>query len=162
MKRKAFYVFFAMMSVVSVTSCGQDYDLRNVGVEFTEALRADYPEAGSVEWERNRGWYVAEFMGKDGEMKVWYDKDAQWRMTETDSRHDGSQLPAAVYEAFNSSKYASWKIEDIDKYERPGDVFYLLEIETRSDKERMLFYSESGKLLKDVREKDNVFPDIRF
>ncbi len=160
--KNPFCIFFLIVSLISLTGCAQDYDLRHVGVEFTEALRADYPEAGSVEWERNRGWYVAEFMGKEGEMKVWYDKDAQWRMTETDLRRDGSQLPAEVLEAFTASGYASWKMEDVDKYERPGEVFYLIEIENHTDRERMLFYSLSGKLLKDVRERDDVFPDIRL
>jgi hypothetical protein len=55
-------------------------------------------------------------------------------------------------------------VDDIDKYERPAGVFYLIEIEKNGQKDRNLFYDENGNLLKDVvdTEKDTVLPNISF
>lgn len=155
-------VLLAVLGLAASTSCEKEYDLRSVDRVFTEALLADYPEANWVEWERNRDWYVAEFRGNGGDVKVWYDRNAQWCMTEYDIRFNGSGFPVAVSEAFEASAYSLWKIDDVDKYERPGEVFYLIEVEKAGERDRMLFYSENGRLLKDVRDRNDVLPDIEF
>jgi hypothetical protein len=55
-------------------------------------------------------------------------------------------------------------VDDIDKYERPKDVFYLIEVETKGEKDRDLFYASDGTLLKDEADRENneVKPDIVF
>ena len=83
-------------------------------------------------------------------------------MTESDVRL--ANLPEAVQNAFKSSQYADWHIEDLDKYERTDRTFYLIEIEKKGQRDRKLFYAEDGKLLKDEhdRENDDVTPTTTF
>ena len=65
---------------------------------------------------------------------------------------------------FRSGKYANWRVDDIDKYERYDRTFYLIEIETKGEKDRDLYYDESGVLLKDEVDKENndVTPDTKL
>lgn len=64
-----------------------------VGVRFAEgrlpaniqtAFQTLYPQATDVEWEQMAGCYVAEFIADGQEIDVWFNKQAEWVMTETD------------------------------------------------------------------------------
>ena len=82
-------------------------------------------------------------------------------MTEFDLGVSVSALPQAVQSAFLESQYSSWHVEDINKYERANDVFFLIEVETKGQQDRNLYYNEEGSLLKDEvdRENDDITPD---
>jgi hypothetical protein len=55
-------------------------------------------------------------------------------------------------------------VDGLDKYERPNDVFYLIEVETKGEHDRDLFFASDGSLLKDEVDKENneVTPSIVF
>ena len=107
---------------------------------------------------------MAEFRDNGLDMEAWYDSDAIWCMTETDLRTDLNELPGLVKNAFETSEYMDWRVDDIDKYERPSGIFYLIEVEKSGQQDRDLFYDEDGTLLKDVVDKENnkVLPNISF
>ena len=69
-----------------------------------------------------------------------------------------------VAEFRENGAYADWRVDDIDKYERPGDTFYLIEIEKGGQQDRDLFYAEDGTLLKDAVDTNNdkILPNIKF
>ena len=75
-----------------------------------------------------------------------------------------NELPGLVQNAFQTSEYADWRVDDIDKFERPAGVFYLIEVEKSGQQDRDLFYDEDGTLLKNVVDtgKDEVLPSISF
>lgn len=163
--RTKFYVWcMALFTLLGATACSDDDHPAHVSDKVKDTFAKDYPNAGRVEWSVKAGYNVADFYQDGVEMDVWYDKNAQWCMTETDLRRDLAQLPTAVQNAYQSSEYSSWTIDDIDKYECPDKVFYLIEIETKGKKDRNLFYSDSGQLLRDVEDKENddVLPTISF
>lgn len=163
MKRNLSMVLFAVLGLALGTSCEKEYDIRNIDREFSDALSTRYPQATWVEWERDRDFYVAEFYDGGVEIKVWYTGNAQWCMTETDLGRNMDALPAAVKDAFATSVYAlSWRVDDIDKYERQGEVFYLIEVEKLGERDRDLYYSESGTLLKDDLDRGDVRPDTKI
>ena len=163
MKKNLSMILFAVLGLALGTSCEKEDDLRRVDRELSDALNARFPEAVWVEWEKKRDFYVAEFHDAGTEVKVWYTGDAQWCMTERDLGRDAASLPEVVKEAFGTSAYASaWRVDDIDKYERPGEVFYLIEVEKAGERDRDLFYSEAGVLLKDDLDRGDVLPDMKF
>ena len=163
MKKNLSMILFAVLGLALGTSCEKEDDSRRVDRELSEALNARFPEAVWVEWEKKRDFYVAEFHDAGTEVKVWYTGDAQWCMTERDLGRDAASLPEVVKEAFGTSAYASaWRVDDIDKYERPGEVFYLIEVEKAGERDRDLFYSEAGVLLKDDLDRGDVLPDMKF
>ena len=166
MKTDLWKFLFLFCSVVMLSACDHDNDLPSSKVPETvkSAFEAKFPAVVKAEWEKKSGYYVAEFRDNGLDMEAWYDSDAIWCMTETDLRTDLNELPGLVKNAFETSEYMDWRVDDIDKYERPSGVFYLIEVEKSGQQDRDLFYDEDGTLLKDVVDKENskVLPNISF
>lgn len=160
--KRIYMVLFAAVVMAAGTGCEIDYDLRRVDDVLVNALNEKFPEAIMVEWERNGSYYVAEFHENGSDVKVWFKKGGEWCMTERDMGRNYSDVPAAVKEAMENSKYSMWEIDDIDKYEKPGEVFYVFTIETSGARDRVLFFAENGTLLKDAVERGDITPKIKF
>lgn len=164
MKTRIYIWCVALFSMFLGVSCSDDDHPANIPDTVKETLKKDYPNAGWVEWSVKAGYYVADFHQNGEELDVWYNNQAQWCMTETDFERNFTLLPSVVQDAYQTSGYASWRIDNIDKYECPDKTFYLIEIETKGERDRKLFYSDTGLLLKDVEDKNNddVLPNISF
>lgn len=111
------------------------------------AFQKMYPQATDVEWNQMAGCYVAEFIMDDQEIDVWFDKNAQWVMTENDVE-SLEKVPLPVAEAFMSSTMASMRLRDVRTItfpKRPAVIVIEVE-EYNSDEEFQLFYSPDGKL----------------
>ena len=166
MKTDIWKFLFLFCSIVVLSACDTDDDLPSSKVPETvkSAFDAKFPAVARVEWEKKSVYYVAEFYENGVEMQAWFDTDAVWSMTETDLRTDLNVLPGVVQNAFQTGTYADWRVDDIDKYERPSGIFYLIEIEKTGQSDRDLFYGEDGTLLKDVvdTDKGEVLPNISF
>ena len=166
MKTKFYGLFLALFGTVVLTSCDKEDDIRisDVPSAVMNSFDANFPNASRAEWEKKSGCIVADFWQDGMDMSGWYNPNGEWLMTESDLGVNLSVLPQAVQDAFKSSQYANWHVDDIDKYERPNDVFYLIEIETKGESDRDLFFAPDGSLLKDDVDKENneVTPSIVF
>ena len=166
MKTKFYGLFLALFGAVVLTSCDKEDDIRisDVPSAVMNSFDANFPNASRAEWEKKSGCIVADFWQDGMDMSAWYNPNGDWLMTESDLGVNLSVLPQVVQDAFKSSQYANWHVDDIDKYERPNDVFYLIEIETKGESDRDLFFAPDGSLLKDEVDKENneVTPSIVF
>lgn len=166
MKKYFYYLCVALTGMVFLNSCDKDDDIRfsDVPQAVVNTFNAMFPNVERAEWEKNRGYYVAECWYQQVETQAWFKKDGTWSMTESDLRMSLTNLPEAVQTAFNTSKYATWRVDDIDKFERPTDTFYLIEVETNGKRDRDLFFAPDGTLLLDEVDKDGrtVTPDKTF
>lgn len=154
----------ALWGVVGFTGCDDNDDVTNLPEVIENAFNDKFPNAIWVEWERKAGYYVAEFRQDGMDVEAWYDNQGSWRMTESDFGRNLTLLPQAVQTTFQSSGYSQWTVDDIDKYECPDKTFYLIEVKKAGQRDRKLFYSQDGLLLKDVEDKENddVLPTISF
>lgn len=157
MKKNLYMMLIALCSIIAFSSCDDDDDNDHIAPskELQEALNDRYPNITVAEWENKAGYYVAEFYDNGKETEVWFNSTAEWVMTETDYGKNISLLPQSVQTAFNESAYTNWIVDDIDRYERPDKTFYVIEIEYRGQRDRYLFYSEDGTLIKDVEDNGN-------
>lgn len=155
MKLKLYLLLFALCSMVTLQSCSDDDDPISVSDAIQNAFKAKFPSATNEKWEQKSGYYVAEFRENGKEIDAWFTANAEWSMTETDLGTNLTLLPDAVQTTFNNSEYKTWRVEDIDFYERPDKSFYLIEVETTGQKGRKLFYNPDGTLIKDVEDKEN-------
>lgn len=167
MKTKFYGLFLALCSALALTSCNNDDDdirLSDVPNVVVDSFEAKFPNASRTEWENKNGYIIADFWQDGMETKVWYNTSGDWLMTEYDFEENLSALPQAIQNAFQASAYATWRIDNIDKYERPNDLFYLIEVETKGQADRNLYYAEDGSLLKDEVDKENdaVTPSFVF
>ena len=158
MKTKFFGMFWAMLAVVVLTGCDNDDDdirVSDVPKEVMNTFEAKFPNVSRAEWENKLGYYVADFWQEGMETQVWIDSKAAWKMTELDLGVNLQLLPEAVQNAFQSGQYANWRVDDIDKYERTDGTFYLIEIETKGEQDRDLFFAPDGSILKDEVDREN-------
>lgn len=152
MKLKMYFLGLALGAFsLTLQSCDDDNDSIPVSDELRQALADKHGDAQRVEWETRGGYYVADFNEDNYEKEAWFDANGTWQMTETDIPGLAA-LPAAVRTAFESSRYATWRVDDIDKLERNGlEPVYVIEVE-QGNQEVDLYYSEGGLLIKEVAE----------
>lgn len=154
------YLFAVLIAATTLIACDDDYNApQTTRAEF----QTQYPNAVDVEWEKKRGYVVAEFhIPGQGECEAWYTKGGEWVMTRYDIKF--SDLPAAVQTAFVTEYGAQTPVDDVERLERRGnDTLYFIEAEivingylTDID----LDYAEDGTLLRttvDVEDYDNVY-----
>jgi hypothetical protein len=154
------YLFAVLIAATTLIACDDDYNApQTTRAEF----QTQYPNAVDVEWEKKRGYVVAEFhIPGQGECEAWYTKGGEWVMTKYDIKF--SDLPAAVQTAFVTEYGAQTPVDDVERLERRGnDTLYFIEAEivingylTDID----LDYAEDGTLLRtteDVEDYDNVY-----
>ena len=164
MKSKLLIWCLALCGVVGFTGCDDNDDVTNLPKVVENAFNDKYPQTTWVEWERKAGDYAAEFRMDGMVLEAWHDNQGSWSMTESDLGRNLTLLPQSAQTTFQSSGYSEWTVDDIDKYECLDKTFYLIEVKKAGEKDRKLFYSQDGSLLKDAEDKENddVLPTISF
>ncbi len=153
MKLKIYTFLLALSVTWSLQSCdNDDNDSITVPAELQSTFSSRFPNAANVKWETKSGYYVADFY--DGyKASAWFTRDGKWQMTETDIPYNA--LPQTVKTSFESSEYASWKRDDIDKLERAGvETVFVIEVE-KQNQEVDLYYSADGTLIKSIVDTDD-------
>jgi hypothetical protein len=123
--------------------------LRKIPAEVTDAFKVKYPDATQVEWKDKLTNFVAVFQHEGKQYQARFSKKGEWKDTEWEI--DTDELPEAVNEGYNKSKYAEeWKIDAAYKIELPNNKVNYRLLARKSDlqKKNILFSSE-GRLLKD-------------
>lgn len=142
---KTFTLTALLAGSVCLISC--DDDDKKAPDLIQQAFNVKYPNATVHEWEYKNGYSVADFINNGREAEAWFDAQGQWYMTETDYGRDLSQLPQVVQQAFQSSLYASWYLEDIDMLEYPTQAtVYVFDLE-QGEMDYMLRITADGTVL---------------
>lgn len=167
MKKHLFLILGMVCSLVVFSGCNDDDDdilVQDVPQIVLSGLQTKFPNVTYAEWEKKGGYYVAEFWQEGMQTDAWINEKGEWCMTELDLGTNLTLLPEAVQTAFQSSQYATWRVDDLDKYERPDRTFYLIEVETGGQADRDLYYAPDGTLIKDEVDKENndITPTTQF
>lgn len=153
MKTKIFAAIF-IFSMLAFQGCKDDDNIK-VPSQYEDILHEKYPAATNIRWEREDGYYVANFIMNANSSEAWFDHNYKWYYTETDIAF--GQLPESVQKAFNESAYSSWHIDDIDMVERYNlETIYVIEVEN-GDAEVDLYYIADGSLIKTSTEQNNSY-----
>lgn len=165
MKARILFLSLIAMSMVAFTACDDDDDkdvaTKYVPENYQEALKAKYPDATYVKWERKKNYYVAEFQKPQQDYDVWFGTDAKWAMTEIDYGHNLFFLPGVVNEALANSEYGTnYTIDDVAMYEYPDHSFYVIDVEPmKGGKDTYLYYRPDGTLFQTTTRDINITPD---
>lgn len=150
-------LFLAVIAMTCVTFFSCDDDNLNVADKYDSAFQALYPEAEHVRWEKERGYYVADFWRNDmqAEAEAWFNKQANWIMTVTEINYN--DVPQEVKDAYQVSDYSRWYLEDTDKVKHhTKGIVYVLEVE-KNEVEYDLYFSADGTLIKAIKDKDDDY-----
>lgn len=105
-----------------------------------------FPNAKQVEWEWERGYYVAEFNENALEKEAWFETSGMWVLTVSDYER---KTPDLIKNAIAATNYADWRIDDVDFIEsKAKNSFYVVEIE-KGNVEKDLFFSENGEFIEE-------------
>ncbi len=154
MRTKLFYLFLGILGLATVTGCSDDDSTPTPSApeKCVQALKAKYPDASDVKWEKSGIYYVADFkkLNKTEEAEAWFTPEGVWSMTETDYGKNLFLLPTSVNDAFNKTEYAGSTIDDINFYEYPDTTkdFYLIEVERTGTSDMGLYFKTDGTLIK--------------
>lgn len=157
--RKLMFAVFAVVAALGLFAC-DDYD---APTSMRNTFYDQYPSAVDVEWEKRRGYAVAEFtLPGQGDCQAWYTRGGEWVMTKYDIKY--SDLPAAVRTAFETEYGVQTPVDDVERLERKaGDTIYFIEATVVVNgflTDIYLDYAPDGTLLRtavDVEDYDGIY-----
>jgi hypothetical protein len=122
--------------------------IRKIPAGVTESFKQKYAAATNVEWKDRLTSYVATFEQDGKKHDAYFDDDGTWKQTET--AIEESELPAAVTEGFQKSKYTDWTIHRVERIEK-GDnsIEYRVQVKKGDIRKKNLRFNSDGQLLKD-------------
>ncbi len=107
-----------------------------------KAFQEKYASATDVKWETKTDSYKAEFKVNKRGHDVWIDKTG--KITKHKEDLPKKDLPAAIQQQI-ASEFKAYKLDDADKIETDGKIFYQVELDGATDDRKVLF-SADGKV----------------
>lgn len=138
-----------MLAVVVLTSNNLSAQFRDIPASVTNAFKEKYPEAKDISWEDRVTAFQAKFNMNDANYEARFNKDGNWLETEKHILMD--ELPSAVRESFQSSKFSDWSDPSAAMIQKGnGGTEYRIFVTNNTVKRKYLYFSEDGKLLKEA------------
>ena len=141
--------------VLLFSGCKDDDQERGiVPVEqVSQAFAEKYPNARNIVFEIEGKYYVADFTNEGYPTTAWFTDQGKWMMEKIE--YPFSRLPQKVTTAFFEGIYGDWEIEECYEINRAGmGTVYKIEIQ-KGERERELYYSSLGNLIKTVEDDKN-------
>lgn len=122
--------------------------IRKIPAAVTESFKSKYASATNVEWKDRLTSYVATFEADGKKHEAYFDDDGSWKQTETEIEE--TELPAAVKDGFDKSKYTEWSIERVERIDKNDNVTeYRIQIKKGDVRKKNLLFTSDGRLKKD-------------
>lgn len=125
-----------------------DAQIRKIPVEVTNAFTTQYPEAKDVSYGDKLKDFEVEFSLGGEKMTASYNSKGVWKGTEKTTSL--SNLPQAVQDGFQKSKYADWEVKEATIFYFSGNTEkYRLKVEKGELQRKHLHFNKNGRLTKD-------------
>ena len=133
-------IFYAVGLTFSADA--QEIPQSQVPSVILNAFQGKFANATDVEWETKGELYKAEFDVNKRGHDVWIDKTG--KITKHKEDFPKKDLPQAVQQQI-TNEFKAYKLDDADKIEMDGKIFYQVELDGTSDDRKVLF-SADGKV----------------
>jgi hypothetical protein len=127
---------------VSGTVSGQDIPAAEVPAAVVKTFNTRFPATTGLEWERKGELYEAEFHVNRVDHKALLDANGKLLKFKKDIR--STDLPPAVRNTIQT-QYKNFKIDDTDKVESAGVIYYQVELDGEPHDQKVVF-REDGKV----------------
>jgi len=137
-----------IMAAIAGVSCNsQDIAPEKVPAVVVNTLKTQFPNAVDTEWEKKGAVYEADFDTETGaDMTVQIDESGKVLMQKQDIQF--TDLVAGV-QTILQSQYKNFKVDEVEKVERNGAVFYQVELDGKGLKsllkDKQLVFSADGR-----------------
>lgn len=139
---KALIFVIGIVGGLASSAIAQDIPQSQVPSVVLNAFQSKYTNVTDLEWELKGDLYKAEFEIGKRDHDVWIDKNGTIKKHKED--FPKSQLPAAIQQKIQS-EFKDYKIDDVDKIEEGGKVFYQVELDSKAGDRKVLFTAD-GKI----------------
>lgn len=138
-------IIVTILTLLAVNGFSQ---IRKIPAEVTNAFSEKYPNAKSVEWRDKLSGFTASFSDDSSNFMASFNNKGEWEYTE--EAIDQDELPEAVKDGFDKSRYHDWNVSLVNRIEMPDDeVQFKIEVAKGDIKKRNLYFSSEGRMLKD-------------
>jgi hypothetical protein len=121
---------------LSSAACSQRLTAKDTPALVQNSVKARFPDATEVEWEKKKDLFEAEFFQGQQEYSVLLDATGTIRMIKQDIA--GTELPAAIAQVLKNN-YAAYTLDDSERIEKEGEVFYQVELEKGIREQHLVF-----------------------
>jgi uncharacterized membrane protein YkoI len=142
--KKTFLLMTAMS--FSLMSCGQDLSAADVPSLVLNAFKARFANAVDIEWEKKKDHYEADFeIGTaDHEVQI----NPAGKILIHKQQISTLDLPEVIANQI-TSEYKDFKLDEADKLEKDGKIYYQVELDKQFTEKKMVF-AENGEQTKAV------------
>ena len=145
---KRVYSLLLALALIVTTVATSFAQVRKIPSEVTETFKQKYPEATNVEWRDKLSNFSAVFESENVQYEARFNSKGEWQLTENEIEE--SDLPEAVKDGYDKSKYADWEIGKVDKIElSDGSFQYRVEAIKNDVRKKNLYFNSDGRLVKD-------------
>ncbi len=132
---------FAIAGIALLSACGSHIPSADVPQAARSAFEKTYPDAQSVEWEKEDGGYEVSFKKNGEEMTANF--DGAGKMTETEEDMPLSKLPAAAKDYLDKN-YGGQKIKETSiLHMADGSINYEAEVDGMD-----VIFTEDGNFIR--------------
>jgi hypothetical protein len=139
---KTYLLLFLTMAGLTPAACSQRLTAKDPPALIQNTLKARFPNATEVEWEKKKDLFEAAFFQGPQEHSVLLDATGTIRMIKQDIA--ATELPAAIAEVLKKN-YAAYTLDDSERIEKGGEVFYQVELEKGMREQHLVFAANGGK-----------------
>jgi hypothetical protein len=138
---KTLLFIFLISGGLSWTACSQQLSDKETPALVQNTLKARFPDATAVEWEKKKNLFEAEFTQGEQELSVLIDPAGHIKRIKRGI--PTAELPGGVAEALEKG-HPDFEIDDAEKLEQDGQVYYQVELE-KGFRERQLVFGFDGR-----------------
>ncbi len=141
-------IILSLALVLFVSTQFVNAQLRKIPSAVTESFKNKYAAATNVEWKDKLSSFTATFELDGKKHEAYFGDDGNWKQTITEIEE--SEIPSAVNDGLQKSKYSEWDIERVESIAKNDDATEYRIIVKKSDiRKKSLLFTRDGKLKKD-------------
>lgn len=140
---------FTLIFIVSCWMNTTSAQVTKVPPTAKENFIRQYPAATDAVWYNDIVEVNVRFELDGKKMSALYSNKGIWKNTLQDATYE--QLPAAIIDGFNKSKYVERSVTETKIAFYPGNVtLYRIKAEKNDIEKKYLFFNEKGRLVRDA------------
>lgn len=136
------HVILIILTAASFTAVrAQDIQQREVPSLVLNAFQTKFSNAVDVEWEKQMELFKVEFEIGNKDHDLWFDKNGNIKKHKEEIAK--ADLPEAILQKLNSD-FKSYRIDDVDKIETNGKVYYLVDLDSSAGDREVIFLADGS------------------
>jgi uncharacterized membrane protein YkoI len=136
-------LFLSALVVFTLSACAQRIPGSNVPSVVQNTLQAKFPNATNPDWDKKKTFYEAEFMMDSTEYTVQI--DGSGKLLQYKAAISGADLPATIVASLVKD-HPGFTIDDVEKLEKDGVIYYQVELESKGKKDKHFVFAMDGSL----------------